>query len=153
MSLVEKVKHERVRGRALTKDEINKLLDAAENEIQRDVIKFYIYTSCRVDEISATKVKYINLTNEPRIITNFKTHGKPVPDMKLLPNEILIHGTKTKLSIRTTPIMPPLRPILEKLIKGRNGDLINITQFLPTYHSVLRIIFILGDAACATNKV
>jgi integrase len=80
--------------------------------------------------------------------------------MKLLPNEILIHGTKTKLSIRTLPIMPPLRPILEKLIKGRNKD----EQLFPfstvvirNFHRVIKektkIKFTLKDYrhTCATN--
>ena len=44
MSLVEKVKYQRVRGRALSKDEIAKLLSAAKNETERDIIKFYVYT-------------------------------------------------------------------------------------------------------------
>lgn len=41
--------------------------------------------------------------------------------MTLLPNEVLIYGSKTKGSIRTMPIMPPLRPILEKLIANRDA--------------------------------
>lgn len=45
--------------------------------------------------------------------------GKQVPDITLLPNEVLIYGTK-KGSIRTMPIMPPLRPILEKLTANRD---------------------------------
>ncbi|MCL2062078.1 MAG: tyrosine-type recombinase/integrase [Firmicutes bacterium] len=123
MDLVEKVKHERVKGRALTKDEVTQLLEAARNDMECNVIRFYIYTGCRVDEISATKVKYINLTNEIRIIDGLTdVYGKPVRDMTLLPGEILIHGTKTKGSIRTMPIMPPLRPILEQLIKDRDGE-------------------------------
>jgi len=123
MTLVEKVKHERKRGRDLKPNEINTLLGEAKNEEERQVIHFYINTGCRVDEISATLVEYVNLTNETRMITGLTDlYGKSVPDMTLLPGEILIHGTKTKGSLRTMPIMPPLKPILEKLTKDKNGN-------------------------------
>ena len=142
MSLVEKVKHERKRVRDLKKDEIDKLLNAAANDMERNVINFYINTGCRVDEISATKVKYINLTNEIRIIDKLADiYGKPVPDMTLLPGEILIHGTKTKGSIRTMPIMPPLRPILEKLIANRDDEerlFPYTTVMIRNFHKVIK---------------
>jgi integrase len=121
MTLVEKPKHERVRGRALTKDEIDAILKAARNETERDIIKFYIYTGCRAGELINTLVEFINLSGESRIITNLKNKSKSVPDMTLLPNEVLIYGTKTKGSIRTMPIMPPLKPVLERLIANRDG--------------------------------
>lgn len=70
------------------------------NEIERDIINFYIYTGCRVSEITTVQVKHVNLER----------------------NEIFIDGTKTKLSKRTIPIMPLLRPILEKLVAKRLGD-------------------------------
>ena len=135
MDMVEKVKHERQRGRALTKDEINRVLEAASNEAERDIIKFYIYTGCRVGEIIDVKVKHINLAEEPRIITGLKHKGKTVADMVLMPNEVFIYGTKTKLSIRTMPIMPPLKPVLERLIKDRDGDesLFNFTVPMIRY--------------------
>jgi len=100
MAEVEKVKHERKRGRALTKEEIEKLLVCANSQEERDVINFYIHTGVRVDEITRVLVKHIDLNR----------------------NEIYIGGTKTKLSRRTMPIMPPLKSILERLIANRNGD-------------------------------
>jgi integrase len=121
MRLVEKPSHERVRGRALTKEEINILLEAARAEIERDMIKFYVYTGCRKEEIIRTLVEYVNLSNETRTITGLTYNNKPFPDMTLLPNEVLIYGTKTRGSIRTMPIIPPLKPVLERLIANRDG--------------------------------
>jgi len=122
MELVEKVRHERVKGRALNNGEIKKILEATRNETERDIIKFYLYTGCRVDEISATKVEFINLTEEERIITGLQHKNRPIPDMRLLPNEVLIYGSKTRLSIRAMPILPPLRPILERITANRDGN-------------------------------
>ena len=85
--------------------------------------------------------------------------------MTLLPNEILIHGTKTKGSIRTMPIMPPLRPILAELIKDRQEDerlFPYTTVMIRNFHKVIKdklaaegrpINFTLKDYrhTCATN--
>jgi integrase len=135
MSLVEKPAYEMVRGRALTQDEVNALLEAARSETERDIIKFYIYTGCRMDEITGILVEYVNLTSETRMITGLTFKNKPIPDMTLLPNEVLIYGTKTRGSIRTMPIMPPLKPILERWTAERNGNenLFNYTRCQITY--------------------
>jgi len=160
MDMVEKVKHERQRGRALSKDEINQILKATSIEIEIDITKFYIYTGCRVGEIIDVKVKHINLTNENRVITGLIHKGKPVPDMVLMPNEVLIYGTKTKGSIRTMPIMPPLRSVLERLIKDRDCEesLFNYTTPMIRYFynkikTVTKIDFTLKDFrhTCATS--
>jgi len=122
MTLVEKPAYEQVKGRALNKEEVNLIISAARNEIEKDIIKFYLYTGCRYDEITRTLVEYINLSAESRTISNLEYKNKPVRNMILLPNELLIYGTKTRGSIRTMPIMPPLKPILERLIKNRDGN-------------------------------
>jgi len=164
MTLVKKVKHERVKGRALAKDEIEKILNATNKQIEKDIINFYLNTGCRADEITDTKVDYVNLTNEPRIISGLvltDLFGKPTHDMKLLPNEILIHGSKTKLSIRTMPILPPLRPILEKLVKNKKAsdklfgkyNYATIYKFHKEIKQKTGIRFTLKDYrhTCATN--
>lgn len=120
MNLVEKPRHERIKGRALTKDEVVTVLNAARNDTERNILKFYIYTGCRVNELVSTLVEYVNLTNQSRTVTNLKHKGKSVPDIILDPNEIFIYGTKTKDSIRTLPIIPPLKPVLEKLVIDRD---------------------------------
>lgn len=88
MSLVEKVRHKRKRGRDLKNDEITTLLDACINDDERDVIQFYINTGCRVDEIHAVKAGHVNLGNEVRIITGLRHRSEPIPDMRLLPNDL-----------------------------------------------------------------
>jgi len=166
MDMVEKVKHKRVRGRALKKDEVDTILRTLRNESEREIVRFYLLTGCRVSELPATKIEYVNLTNEPRILTGLMYKNQPVPDMTLLPNEIFIYGTKTRLSLRTMPIMPPLKPILKKLIKDKNeseklfGSY--TTEVIRNFHDILKvklvenktpIKFTLKDYrhTCATN--
>jgi integrase len=50
--------------------------------------------------------------------------------MEVKPNELFIYGTKTRLSIRTMPITPKLKPILERLIADRDPE----EQLFPKYH-------------------
>jgi integrase len=80
--------------------------------------------------------------------------------MELRPNEIFIYGTKTRLSIRTMPITPRLRPILERLIAGRKPDekLFNHTiNTIRNFHKTIKVKsgvkFTLKDYrhTCATN--
>ena len=130
MENVEMIKHRRVGGRALTRDEIDTLISAADNETEKDIIRVYVNTGCRVDELTRIFVGHINLSNESRMIRDLKFHGKSVADMELRPNEIFIYGTKTRLSIRTMPITPKLKPILERLIADRDSD----EQLFPKYH-------------------
>jgi len=113
MDMVEKVKHKRITGRALSKEEIQQLLEAARSETERDIIKVYIYTGCRVDELTRIFVKHINFEK----------------------NEIHIDGTNTKLSKRTMPIMPQIKPVLERLTADRDGEenLFNYTFPMITY--------------------
>ena len=56
------------------------------------------------------------------LVTGLEYKGEPVPDMLLHPNEVFIYGTKTRLSLRTMPIMPPLRPVLERWVADRDGE-------------------------------
>jgi len=139
MDLVEKVKHQRVRGRALSKDEVNKLLLATNDQTEKDIIMVYVYTGCRVDEINRIFVKHVDLAN----------------------NEIFIDGTKTKLSRRSMPIMPPLLPILERLIAGRDGSeklfATHTVNTIRNFHKPIKekskVNFTLKDYrhTCATN--
>jgi integrase len=107
MDLVEKVRHDRKRGRALSKDEINRLLQATDNQTEHDIIMIYINTGCRVAELDSILVKHIDFDK----------------------NEIFIDGTKTKGSKRAMPIMPPIKPILERLTANRNGE----EKLFPTH--------------------
>jgi integrase len=131
MENVEMIKHRRVGGRALSKDEIDTLLSATDNETEKDIIRVYVNTGCRVDELTRLYVKHVNFSNESRVMTDLKFHGKAVSDMEVKPNELFIYGTKTRLSIRTMPITPKLKPILERLIAGRDGE----EQLFPKYHT------------------
>jgi integrase len=97
-----------------------------------------LYTGCRADEITRIFVKHIDLER----------------------NEIFIDGTKNKGSRRKMPIIPPLYPILEKLIasKTEKQSLINysvpqIRRFLSKIKEKTGIICTLKDFrhTCATN--
>lgn len=119
MDMADKVKHKRKRGRALSNDEVCDILDATRNESERDIIKTYIYTGCRADELTRIHVKHVDLAG----------------------GFIFIDGTKTKLSKRSMPIMPPLRPILERLVAGRDGEekLFNHTvNTIRNFHKVIK---------------
>ncbi|MDR0850240.1 MAG: site-specific integrase [Christensenellaceae bacterium] len=139
MEQVEKVKHERKRGRALTKAEIEKLLEVADNQTEKDIIMVYIYTGMRVGEIDRVLVKHIDFAN----------------------NEFYIDGTKTKGSRRTMPILPPLKPILERLVANRNGEeklfakhtINTIRNFFKLIKEKSQIKFTLKDLrhTCVTN--
>jgi len=93
----------------LSSDEVKTILATTRNQTEQDVNTVYLNTGCRSDELNRILVKHINLEK----------------------NEIFIDGTKTKMSKRTMPIMPLLRPILERLVVGRNND----EKLFPT-HSI-----------------
>jgi len=100
MEQVEKVKHARKTGRALLKEEVDLILKSTINQTEHDIWLFYFNTGCRTGEIETVKVGHIDLER----------------------NEVFIDGSKTKGSKRIMPIMPILRPVLERLIKDRDQD-------------------------------
>ena len=122
MELVEQIKHSRISGRALDKEEIKAIIDCAQNQTELDIIDFYLYTGCRPDELTRMKIMHINLTDKPRRLTNLTYMSKSVPDVLLRPDHIFLDGTKNPLSQRCMPIFPQLRPVFERLCKGRGPE-------------------------------
>jgi len=122
MELVEQIKHSLISGRTLDKEEIKAIIDCAQNQTELDIIDFYLYTGCRPDELILTRIKYINLTDKPRRLTNLTYMSKPVPDVLLRPDHIFLDGTKNPLSQRCMPIFPQLRQVLERLCESRDPE-------------------------------
>ena len=119
MSMVEKAKSARNQGRALSKEEVEQILAATKNQDEFDVFNFYLYTGCRPDELTSTKVGFINFTNKIEVMKNLVLHGKQLRDMQVLPNEIFIDGTKNFSSKRAMPIMPQIQAMLERRAEGK----------------------------------
>jgi len=160
MEFVERIKHERVSGRALSVSEVDIIMQSCLNQLELDILHCYLYTGVRPDELTREKVLYINLTSEPRLLTGLTFMSKPVPDVLLRPNHIFIDGTKNPLSQRCMPIFPQLRPVLERLCEGRKPEdkLFNmhyeqIRQFQRRIKLEKEIDFTLKDFrhTCATN--
>lgn len=92
---VDKPKHERKQGQALTAQELAKLLTDIDTHPMRTYFLFLLYTGARRREALDCKWEHIDIENKT----------------------IRLYGTKTKDSLRTIPLMPDLENILQKVPK------------------------------------
>ncbi len=92
MELLDKPKHVRKQGSALSHYEIAKFLEDIRGDKFEDYYKFLLYTGARRSEALAVRSEDVHF------------------DL----NTITIRGTKTEKSFRTIPIVPQLMPILRQ---------------------------------------
>lgn len=105
MDNVDKIKHNRVIGKALSKKELSQFLVSINLTKYRLLYLFYLYTGARRGEAFATRWKDVDFDN----------------------NRITINGTKTDKALRTIPLFPELRDILKTMPKGKSEYLFNFS--------------------------
>lgn len=93
MEGINKPKHKRILGQALTIEEENTLLNMIAGNTMENLIKFYLYSGARRSEVLNLKWKDIDFKN----------------------NTVHLKGTKTESSDRIIPIFPKLKNILTEI--------------------------------------
>lgn len=116
---IDKPKHTKVHGTALTNQEQQQLINACMKEEYGDIFLITLYQGLRIGETLALTGQSINLeTKELTINHSFKQSGK-------------IGKTKNKSSERVIPIFDNTLPILEKYANYGNNRLFKISYNKP----------------------
>lgn len=116
---IDKPKHTKVHGTALTNKEQQQLINACMKEEYGDIFLITLYQGLRIGETLALTGQSINLeTKELTINHSFKQSGK-------------IGKTKNKSSERVIPIFDNTLPILEKYANYGNNRLFKISYNKP----------------------
>ena len=93
MDMVDKIKHARHPGKALSHEELAAFLSAINQSNCRRLFLFYLYTGARRSEAVRLQWRHIDFDADT----------------------VLIPGTKTEQSYRTIPLFPPLRSLLSEI--------------------------------------
>ena len=122
MEIIEKPKHVRQEGVALSSKEQEVFITACKNNKYGDMYLVALYQGLRIGEILALTGNDIDLDNN-KIIVN-----------KSMNKENKVDSTKNKQSERTIPLFDKTRAILEKYSKFGNKRIFNLTNSVPNKH-------------------
>lgn len=122
MNLIEKPKHIKEKGIALTTTEQNKLIQFCKNYIYGDIILTTLFEGLRIGEVLAITGNDIDITNKKLTINkSFNSSGK-------------IDTTKNPQSNRTIPIFDNCIEILKKYIHKKEKRIFEISYNVPQKH-------------------